>query len=309
MGPPASLVPAKGHDRYEWGMIVLLDPLKDERVEESTRLMDIAKKAALKVGPALRDAFRSNMAVDYKVDLHDVATVHDKQSEAIIRDYILAEAPDSTLLGEEGGSVGQGRVHWYVDPIDGTSNFARGLAFWCVSIGAVVDGEIVAGVVYDPIADHMFSADRKGVWLNGEAIRSRAIANESHATLITGYPVARDFRLDGKAAALAHFGDLAETFSTLRRPGSAALTLAHVAAGWCDAAAGFGVNPWDVTAAILILRNAGGSYRPLTLGKVSKAAPAHQCPGYVAIGAGGSYPTLDRVADAICAQRELKAQG
>jgi myo-inositol-1(or 4)-monophosphatase len=275
--------------------------------EESTRLMEIAKDAALKVGPALRAAFRSSMAVDYKVDLHDVVTIHDKQSEATIRDYILATAPDSTLLGEEGGSVGTGRVQWYVDPIDGTSNFARGLAFWCVSIGAVVDGEIVAGVVYDPIAEQMFCADTVGVWLNGRPISSHATPLESHATLITGYPVARDFRLDGKAEALDHFGELAETFSTLRRPGSAALTLAHVAAGWCDAAVGFGVNPWDVTAAILILRNAGGSYRPLTLGKVAKNAPANMCPGYVAIGAGGEYPTLDRIADAICAQRELRA--
>lgn len=287
-------------------MTVPLDP-QDDLLEESTQLMEIARKAALEVGPALREAFRSNMAVDYKVDLHDVVTVHDKQSEARIRDYILAAAPDSTLLGEEGGSVGQGRVQWYVDPIDGTSNFARGLAFWCVSIGAVIDGEIVAGVVYDPVAEHMFCADLKGAWLNGSPIQSRATADETHATLITGYPVARDFRLDGKDVALTHFGELAETFSTLRRPGSAALTLAHVAAGWCDAAAGFGVNPWDVTAAILILRNAGGSYKPLTLGKVPKDAPVNFCPGYIATGAGGDYPTLNRIAGSICAQRDLKA--
>ncbi|MBE7731980.1 inositol monophosphatase [Devosia sp. CC-YST696] len=269
--------------------------------------MEIAKGAALKVGTALQAAFRSHMTVDYKADLHDIVTVHDTQSEVVIRDHILAEAPDSTLLGEEGGSVGTGRVQWYVDPIDGTSNFARGLAFWCVSIGAVIDGEVVAGVIYDPIAGHMFSANIGGVWLNNRPIRSNAARMESHATLITGYPVARDFRLDGREAALLHFGELAETFSTLRRPGSAALTLAHVAAGWCDAAAGFGVSPWDVTAAILILRNAGGRYRPLTLGKVGKDVPSYMCPGYVATGAGGMYPTLDRVADAICEQRELRS--
>lgn len=288
-------------------MTLPLDLTAPARAELSTRLMDIARTAALKVGPSLRAAFRSNMAVDYKADLHDIVTIYDKQSELAIRDHILSAEPDSTLLGEEGGSTGAGRVHWYVDPIDGTSNFARGLAFWCVSIGAVVDGEIVAGVVYDPIAEQLFSADLGGVWLNGQPMRSRATPEEAHATLITGYPVARDFRLDGKAAALSHFGDLAETFSTLRRPGSAALTLAHVAAGWCDAAVGFGVNPWDVTAAILILRNAGGSYRPLGLGKVADDAPAHLCPGYVAIGAGGDYPTLERVADAISAHRKSSA--
>ena len=270
-------------------------------------LMNIAKQAAMSVGAPLRAAFRSDMAIDYKVDLHDVVTVHDKQSEATIRDYILLHAPDSRILGEEGGSVGTGRVQWYVDPIDGTSNFARGLAFWCVSIGAVVDDEIVAAVVYDPVAEQLFCADLTGVWLNGVPIRSAAVPDEQHATLITGYPVARDFRLDGKAAALENFGTLAETFSTLRRPGSAALTLCHVAAGWCDAAVGFGVNAWDVTAAILILRNAGGTYRALSLGKVPSGAADYLCPGYVAVGAGGHYPTLDAVADGIAGQRERKA--
>lgn len=279
-----------------------------DRRAESTALMQIAREAALSVGGPLRAAFRSAMRVDYKVDLHDVVTIHDKQSEATIRDFILAAAPDSALLGEEGGSVGSGRVKWYVDPIDGTSNFARGLAFWCVSIGAVIDGEIVAGVVYDPIAEHVFAADLSGVWLNGEAVRSSAVPDEAHATLITGYPVARDFRLDGKQAALEDFGTLAEAFSTLRRPGSAALTLCHVAAGWCDAATGFGVNPWDVTAAILILRNAGGSYRPLGLGRVAPGEPAHLHPGYVAVGAGGNYPTLDAVAGGISARRESRAE-
>lgn len=279
-----------------------------DRRAESTALMQIAREAALSVGGPLRAAFRSAMRVDYKVDLHDVVTIHDKQSEATIRDFILAAAPDSALLGEEGGSVGSGRVKWYVDPIDGTSNFARGLAFWCVSIGAVIDGEIVAGVVYDPIAEHVFAADLTGAWLNGEPVRSSAVPDEAHATLITGYPVARDFRLDGKQAALEDFGTLAEAFSTLRRPGSAALTLCHVAAGWCDAATGFGVNPWDVTAAILILRNAGGSYRPLGLGRVAPGEPAHLYPGYVAVGAGGNYPTLDAVADGISGRRESRAE-
>ena len=248
-------------------------------------------------------AFRSVMDIDYKVDLHDLVTVHDKQSEQTIRDFIFERVPDSTFMGEEGGSVGDGPVCWYVDPIDGTSNFARGIAFWCVSIGAVIDGEVVAGVIYDPVADNLFAADASGAWLNGEPLRSSAIADESRATLITGYPVARDFRHDGKAEALAHFGVLAETFSTLRRPGSAALSLAHVAAGWADAAAGFGVNPWDVTAGVLIVRQAGGTYRALTLGKVAPEAPDFFCPGYVATGEGAHYLVLDGVADAIDAHR------
>lgn len=273
-------------------------------IDESKRLRVIAEQASQLMREQLLAAFRSNMDVDYKVDLHDVVTKHDKDSEVAIRAFILGEVPDSTVLGEEDGASGEGRVKWYVDPIDGTSNFARGFAFWCVSVGAVIDGEIVAGAVYDPVARMLFSADLTGAWLNGEALHSRAIPDERHATLITGYPVARDLRLDGREQALENFGELAETFSTLRRPGSGALSLCHVAAGWVDASAGFGSNPWDVAAAVLILKQAGGSYHPLTLGKASADTPGFMCPGYVALGEGVDYPTLMRVARRISDGRD-----
>jgi len=275
-------------------------------LQQSKKLAKIAEEAAASVGEPLRRAFRSAIAVDYKVDLHDHVTIHDKQTEEALRTFIFDRVPDSTMLGEEGGRVGTGAVHWFVDPIDGTSNFAAGIAFWCVSIAAVIDGRIVAGVVFDPVANLMFSADLEASYLNGVGIQSSSVEHESHATLITGYPVARDFRLDGKEVALRHFGELAETFSTLRRPGSAALSICHVAAGWADAAVGFGVNAWDVTAAILILRNAGGSYRPLTLGKALPTDAEYNCPGYVATGANADYPTLDRVADAVSDARDAK---
>ena len=94
-----------------------------------------------------------------------------------------------------------------------------------------------------------------------------------------------------------------EAFATLRRPGSAALTLCHVAAGWADAAVGFGVNAWDVTAAILILRRAGGVYHPLRLGRVAKGAADYTCPGYRAHGPQAHYPTLETLCDEIESQR------
>ncbi|MDO3444890.1 inositol monophosphatase [Agrobacterium sp. V1] len=277
-------------------------------LSRSMRLMKIAETAARAVRDPLLSAFRSEMAVDYKVDLHDIVTIHDKRAEAAIRAVILASEPNSAIMGEEGGQIGSGDVQWYVDPIDGTANFARGLAFWCVSIAAVIDGEAVAGVVYDPVADQMFSANLEASYLDGDKLRSRSVADETWATLITGYPVSRDFRLDGREAALANFGALVETFSTLRRPGSAALSIAHVAAGWTDAAAGFGVNAWDVAAAILILKNAGGTYEPLTLGKVAEGSADFLCPGYIATGEGANYPTLQRVARSISAARTVKAK-
>ncbi|MGV1941221.1 inositol monophosphatase family protein [Agrobacterium sp. 22-211-1] len=280
----------------------------EEALSRSMRLMKIAETAARAVRDPLLSAFRSEMAVDYKVDLHDIVTIHDKRAEAAIRAIILASEPNSAIMGEEGGQIGSGEVQWYVDPIDGTANFARGLAFWCVSIAAVIDGEAVAGVVYDPVAEQMFSANLEASYLDGDKLRSRSVADETRATLITGYPVSRDFRLDGREAALANFGALVETFSTLRRPGSAALSIAHVAAGWTDAAAGFGVNAWDVAAAILILKNAGGTYEPLTLGKVAQGSADFLCPGYIATGKGANYPTLQRVARSISADRIAKAK-
>lgn len=281
--------------------------VSENALGRSQRLMDLAKSAALAVREPLLDAFRSAMAVDYKVDLHDIVTVHDKRAEATIRAFILDRESNSAIMGEEGGQIGAGDIQWYVDPIDGTANFARGLAFWCVSIAAVIDGEVVAGAIYDPVADLMFTADLEAAYLNGKPIRSHAVSDEARATLITGYPVSRDFRLDGREVALANMGMLVETFSTLRRPGSAALSIAHVAVGWADAAAGFGVNAWDVAAAILILKKAGGCYEPLTLSKVAPGSLDFLCPGYVATGEGASYPTLERVARSISEARIAKA--
>jgi len=281
-------------------------PVNEEALSRSTRLMEIAKSAALAVREPLLTAFRSDMAVDYKVDLHDIVTIHDKRAEATIRAFILEHEPNSAIMGEEGGQIGNGAIQWYVDPIDGTANFARGLAFWCVSIGAVIDGEVVAGAIYDPVADLMFAADLKASYLNGSLLCSRSVEDETRATLITGYPVSRDFRLDGREVALTNLGELVETFSTLRRPGSAALSIAHVAAGWADTAAGFGVNAWDVAAATLILKNAGGRYEPLTLGKVAKDSADFLCPGYIATGDGAHYPTLTRVAHSISESRIAK---
>jgi len=247
----------------------------------------------------LTAAFRGRMQVDFKADRHDPVTVHDRRAEAMIREAIFREVPDSTFVGEEGGSTGSGAVQWFVDPIDGTSNFACGIAFWCTSVGAVVDGRVVAGAIYDPVAGNLFAASADGAWLNGRPLVSSGAPPEENATLLCGYPVTRDFRLDGREVALARLGRMIETVATLRRPGSAALSLAHVAAGWADAAAGFGASPWDVTAGLLILERAGGRYLPFPLGKCPEDAPAYRHPGYLALRGGADYATLRAVATEI----------
>ena len=139
----------------------------------------MAIEAALAVREPLLAAFRSAMAIDYKVDLHDLVTRHDRESEAAIRDFILARVPDSTVVGEEDGESGAGRIAWYVDPIDGTSNFARGLGF-LVRLGRRGLGRRRSSPGRSSIRSggNVFSADLGGAWLERRADRSRGVADE-----------------------------------------------------------------------------------------------------------------------------------
>ncbi|UJP09937.1 inositol-phosphate phosphatase [Microbacterium sp. KUDC0406] len=280
--------------------------MSERLLAESRHLRNVAEGAALSVRDQLRAAFRGTMTVDHKKDARDVVTEHDRHAERVISAYILEHEPDSQILGEEGGAVGEGRVSWFIDPIDGTSNFIDGIAFWCVSVAAAVDGRVIGAAILDPMADDMFSADLEGAWLNGEPLRSVGRASEAEATLITGYPNARQLVAHG-GAALTDFAELVLAFRAVRRPGSAALTLSHVAAGWADAAAGFNVNPWDVSAAELIVNQAGGMYIPLAAGQSERPAHSYEHRGYVAIAGGGSYPTLMSIARDIAARGNARS--
>ncbi|MEV4110889.1 inositol monophosphatase family protein [Nonomuraea sp. NPDC049695] len=226
---------------------------------DATHLLDIATEAARAVGPRLRKAFRSRPDVATKSDFHDPVTEHDRAAEETIRAVITARLPESAIVGEEGGSTGSGDLVWYVDPIDGTANFATGLPFFCVSIAAAVRGELVAGVVYDPVREDEFSATTEGAWCNGTPLRSGGASSDREAMLLTSYPTPRDVEVDAEEA-LRRYGRFLASFSAVRRPGSAALTLAHVAAGWSDAAYGTRAHPWDVAAGALLVRQAGGVY-------------------------------------------------
>jgi myo-inositol-1(or 4)-monophosphatase len=226
---------------------------------DATQLMETASEAARAVGPRLRKAFRSRPAVATKRDFHDPVTEHDRAAEETIRSVITARWPGSAIVGEEGGVTGSGDLRWYVDPIDGTANFAAGLPFFCVSIAAAVEGELVAGVVYDPVREDEFTASTEGAWCNGTPIRSTGAVTDREAMLLSSFPTPRDLQAGGEEA-LRRYGRFLESFSAVRRPGSAALKLAHVAAGWADAAYGTRSHPWDVAAGALLVRQAGGVY-------------------------------------------------
>jgi len=264
--------------------------------EESRRLRSTATAAALSVRDQLIAAFRTTMQLDFKRDVHDIVTVHDKASERQIVSMILDAVPDSTIIGEEGGRSGSGRVSWYIDPIDGTSNFARGIALWCVSIAAVVDGRVVAGVVFNPISGDLFSADLTGSWLGDRRLDTRAAGDELSATIVSSFPNSRDLqRFD--TAALDAQGTLLVGFQAVRNFGSAALCLTHVAAGWADATMGFSTSPWDVAAGILILEQSGGTYLGYSRGVID--SPSFLAPDFVAVGGALSDPA-QRGGEALC---------
>jgi myo-inositol-1(or 4)-monophosphatase len=271
---------------------------------ESRQLMEVAEAAALGVAPMLMAAFRSAMEIRTKRDAHDIVTEHDRASEAAIAAAIRAAVPGSVIVGEEGGRRGEGRVTWYVDPIDGTTNFARGLPTWCVSIAAEVEGRVVAGVVHAPVTGETFRADLSGAWLGDAALAAPARPREAEAVLLTSFPVARHYAALGEAAFAPHRA-LAEAFLSLRDPGTGALQLAWVAAGWADATLGFMTNPWDIAAGALILERAGGRFVALSGGETADAA--QHADDYYGVGAGARYPTLDRVARQVSSRMPVRA--
>jgi len=185
-----------------------------------------------------------------------VTTVDRRAEEAIVR-LIRGRFPDHAVIaGESPPSGGSSGYRWYIDPLDGTTNFIHGYPLFCVSIGLADPQGMRAGVVYDPLRNEMFTATRGGgAWLNGEPIRVSPTEKLSQALLVTGFPYRSLNRLD---AYLASFRSLILGSSGIRRDGSAALDLAYVACGRYDGFWEMSLSPWDVAAGGLIVREAGG---------------------------------------------------
>lgn len=261
--------------------------------------MDVAADAARDVGDMLRAAFVRGGPAGSKRDFHDLVTVHDHMAEDRIAAFVLARVPDSSVLGEEGGRRGMGRVRWHVDPIDGTNNFASQIPFFCVSIAAEEDGRIVAGAIYDPMRSELFAAWDGGASCNGSPIAARGAATERDALLATDFPAPTSDlpRLDTSASAslwldgksdLELFGGMVERFGSVRRLGSSALALAYVAAGRVDVTFGLAAKPWDIAAGLFLVRAAGGVCRSFPEGRTDGDRP-WSAPGYAAHVAGFDY--------------------
>jgi myo-inositol-1(or 4)-monophosphatase len=217
--------------------------------------LETAVAAAKAAGEVLRNGFGQHLEVKYKGEV-DLVTKADENAEGAIKEVLRESFPNYGMLAEEGGEFeGGGDVRWIVDPLDGTTNYAHGFPVFCTSIALEKDGEVILGVVHDPMTNETYTAERaSGATLNGEPIAVSETDEPIRALLATGFPYDRD----DMPAALDLFGRFAMLTQSMRRLGSAALDLCYVATGRLDGYYERGIKAWDIAAGTLILREAGG---------------------------------------------------
>jgi myo-inositol-1(or 4)-monophosphatase len=230
-----------------------------------------ASEIARRAGGLLMEYFARGVRTEYKgTGTVDVVTDADRASEKLIVESLQKAFPNHGIVGEEGSrSQGSSDYLWYVDPLDGTTNFAHGFPVFCVSLGLVQNGDVIAGVVFDPIRSELFAAERgSGATLNGERIHVSKIANLGESLLGTGFP-SKKRHLNPN---IHFYHQLTLKSHGIRRPGSAALDLTCVASGRYDAYWEFNLNPWDTSAGALLVEEAGGRITHMDGSKFDVAA-------------------------------------
>jgi myo-inositol-1(or 4)-monophosphatase len=212
---------------------------------------------AREAGALLMPYFHQGLKIEYKGDA-DLVTAADRASEKLIRERISQQFPSHDVLGEEQGLDDQGGDYrWYVDPLDGTTNFAHGYPVFCVSMAVEhrASSRRVAGVVYDPTRDELFAAEvGKGARLNGKEIQVSKAATLKECLLATGFPSHKRH----KNPNIHFYHQITLRTHGVRRAGSAALDLCNVASGRFDGFWEFNLNAWDTAAGVLIVEEAGG---------------------------------------------------
>jgi myo-inositol-1(or 4)-monophosphatase len=232
----------------------------------------VAEGIARQAGALLREFYTKGVETEYKGDV-DLVTEADRASEKLIREKLTAAFPGHGIFGEEGTREQlDSEFRWYVDPLDGTTNFAHGFPAFCVILGLErraaglakdagdlskdKDGEIVAGVIYDPLRDEMFSAERgKGAFLNGKAIHVSKTRTLAESLTATGFPSHKRH----SSPNMHFYQEITLRSHGVRRAGSAGLDLAYVACGRLDGFWEFNLNPWDTSAGVLLVEEAGGT--------------------------------------------------
>jgi myo-inositol-1(or 4)-monophosphatase len=187
---------------------------------------------------------------------HDLVTAADRASEELVIRRLRERFPSHGIVAEEGGRVEmEAELRWYVDPLDGTTNFAHGFPMWNVTLALAKKGEVIAGVIYDPLNRELFAAERgAGARLNGAPIRVSKARTLNDSLVATGFPS----RKRHQNVNIHFYYQLAMMTHGVRRGGSAAIDLAYTACGRLDAFWEFGLNPWDMAAGTLLVEEAGG---------------------------------------------------
>src|SRR3954463_5618248 len=211
---------------------------------------------AREAGKLLMTYFEQRIGFTYKGDV-DLVTEADKASEKFIVERLRSAFPHHDIVGEEGTRDATGsEFRWYVDPLDGTTNFAHGYPVFCVSMGLVYNGGLVAAILYDPTRDEMFTAEKgTGTELNGKPIHVSTTTTLSESILGTGFPSHKRH----KNPNIHFYHQLTLRSHGIRRGGSAALDLTYVACGRFDGYWEFFLNPWDTAAGVLLVKESGGT--------------------------------------------------
>lgn len=214
-------------------------------------MAEIAREA----GVLLMDYFERRVKVEYKGEV-DLVTEADRKSEALILDRIRARWPGHDITAEESGRRDSGsQYRWYIDPLDGTTNFAHGFPVFCISLALDFEGKRVAGVVYDPTRDELFAAEQgSGAYLNERRIHVSKVDNLAECLVATGFPSHKRH----KNPNIFFYHQITLRTHGVRRAGSAALDLCSVACGRFDGFWEFNLNSWDTAAGVLIVEEAGG---------------------------------------------------
>ncbi|RJQ16127.1 MAG: inositol monophosphatase [Nitrospiraceae bacterium] len=210
----------------------------------------------------------------------DFVTSVDRESELIIIETIRKKFPGHRFLAEESlREVEDANYRWIIDPLDGTTNYIHGYPVFSLSIALEFNGEIILGVIFDPLSDEIFTAETgKGAFLNGKPVRISTLTDLTDSLLATGFPFRKRDLIDPY---LKLFKNIFNRVSDIRRAGSAALDLAYVASGRCEGFFEIGLGPWDIAAGSLLIKEAGGIVTDfgggndfLLTGNIVAAAPA-----------------------------------
>jgi myo-inositol-1(or 4)-monophosphatase len=220
-------------------------------------MLDFAIQTATEAGKLVRDNFGRAIDVAYKSSSIDLVTEVDLLSEGFIKERISTYYPKHQILAEESGLKETASAYrWLIDPLDGTSNYAHGYPFFCVSVALEHQGEVVLGVAYDPIREELFTAERgNGATLNGRTVAISRTEKLADSLLATGFPY--DVRMRPEES-LDYFGRFVHTAQAIRRDGSAVLDLCYLACGRFDGFWELGLKPWDVATGRLMIEEAGG---------------------------------------------------